>query len=157
MPNLLTLLRDEAVSLVESELPSSEETRAIVGTLVKRLERLETQVLGELLPAPAPGADAAAAATAAGAPVADVVAAATAAGAPTPADAAAAAIAAGAPAADAAAAAGVPVAAATAAADATPAAPAAGGAPPETLDQQIADAQRVLDTLEAEKSAAAAS
>lgn len=53
MSDLLQLLRDEAVTLVESDLPSSEELRSVVGALVNRVERFETQVVGELKPAPA--------------------------------------------------------------------------------------------------------
>ena len=52
MTDLLNLLRDEAVTLGESLLPSSDEVRPIVGALVNRLERLEKQVVGELVPAP---------------------------------------------------------------------------------------------------------
>jgi hypothetical protein len=65
VPDLLTLLRDEAVTLGESLIPTQEETRAIVGALTQRLGRLEQQVLGELAPAPAPAADAVAAVAAA--------------------------------------------------------------------------------------------
>jgi hypothetical protein len=55
-PDILSLLRDEAVSLGESLLPTAEETRSIVGALAQRLARFEKQVLGELTPAPTPAA-----------------------------------------------------------------------------------------------------
>jgi hypothetical protein len=49
---LLELLRDEAVSLADAELPSLEELRPLVGAVVNRLERLEQELVGELKPAP---------------------------------------------------------------------------------------------------------
>lgn len=51
---LLNLLRDEAVTLNESETPGPAELSSLVGAIVKRLERLEQDVVGELKPAPAP-------------------------------------------------------------------------------------------------------
>jgi hypothetical protein len=54
MGELLQLLRDEAVNLADSELPSVEELRPVVGAIVNRLQRLEQEVVGELKPAPAP-------------------------------------------------------------------------------------------------------
>jgi len=54
--SLLQLLRDEAVTLAETQLPGIEELRPLVGAVVKRLERLEQEVVGELKPAPAPAA-----------------------------------------------------------------------------------------------------
>lgn len=52
MPGLLDLLRQEAASLGEHDLPANEELRPIVGALVKRVERLELDQSGELAPAP---------------------------------------------------------------------------------------------------------
>lgn len=49
---LLNLLRDEAGNLLEADLPSGEELRSIVGAVIQRLERLETDLVGEVKPAP---------------------------------------------------------------------------------------------------------
>jgi hypothetical protein len=49
---LLELLREEAVSLADAELPSVEELRPLFGAVVNRLERVEQKVIGELQPAP---------------------------------------------------------------------------------------------------------
>ena len=52
MADLLTLLRDEAGTLLEAALPSPDETRSLLAALVNRVERLELDVVGELKPAP---------------------------------------------------------------------------------------------------------
>lgn len=64
MTNFLNLLRDEAAKLVDSDLPSNEEVRSVLGAVANRLARLEEKVVGELLPAPAPPAAAEPATTA---------------------------------------------------------------------------------------------
>lgn len=53
MGDFLNHLRDEAVQLADSDLPSQEEVRSVVGALANRLERLEQEVVGEVKPAPA--------------------------------------------------------------------------------------------------------
>lgn len=54
MSELLQFLRDEAAQLVEAELPTAEETRPLVGAIVRRLERLEEKLIGEVSPPPEP-------------------------------------------------------------------------------------------------------
>lgn len=52
MSELLSLLRDEALDLVETELPEVEQVRPVLGALVSRLERLADKIPGLLDPAP---------------------------------------------------------------------------------------------------------
>lgn len=48
--SLLDELRSDAVALVDSQLPTSEELRSLVGALVSRLERVETHVFPDGAP-----------------------------------------------------------------------------------------------------------
>ena len=45
MASLLQSLTEDAVSLVESELPSPDQLRPLFGALVKHVEELETKLL----------------------------------------------------------------------------------------------------------------
>ena len=55
MANLIDLIGEEAVTLADQDLPSSEQVRSYLGALIKRVGRLEQKVTGsdELEPAPA--------------------------------------------------------------------------------------------------------
>jgi hypothetical protein len=48
MTDLLTALRDEAVTLVDHEVPEIEQVRPILGALIKRLERVADDLPGLL-------------------------------------------------------------------------------------------------------------
>lgn len=62
MSDLLNVLREEALKLVESDLPSAEELQPVVGALIARVDQLEQHVLakleaavdGKTVPLPAP-------------------------------------------------------------------------------------------------------
>lgn len=51
MSQILDELIDDAVALTESQLPSSDQVRTVLGALVHRFEKLETHVLGKAAPA----------------------------------------------------------------------------------------------------------
>lgn len=47
MPNLLQTLTEDAVTLVEQELPAADQLRPLLGALVKHVDELENKLLGK--------------------------------------------------------------------------------------------------------------